>query len=136
MNVCVIGAGPSGLTTVKQLLDEGHAVQCYERGDDIGGIWQRSRDPEADAETMAKEIGCLMPLSKLIFRPRLLVRHWFYPYNQACCRLTVSAIRLLPLLFLPRSVHPKYVLFRGPRGGRAGPAGIRSAFGPKNTYST
>ena len=94
-------------------------------------------------DAMAKEIGCLMPLSKLVFRPRLLVRHWFYPFNQACYRLTgphsdpgyavremmsdrigplnmtISAIFLLPLLFLPRSVHPKYVLFRGPRSARA-----------------
>lgn len=52
MNVCVIGAGPSGLTTIKQLLDEGHTVHCFERGDNIGGIWQRSPNPEADAGTM------------------------------------------------------------------------------------
>ena len=39
MNVCVIGAGPSGLTTNKQLLDEGHTVHCFERGDNIGRIW-------------------------------------------------------------------------------------------------
>jgi cation diffusion facilitator CzcD-associated flavoprotein CzcO len=52
MKICVIGAGPSGLTTVKQLLDEGHTVQCFERGSDIGGIWQRSADPSADAEDM------------------------------------------------------------------------------------
>ncbi len=52
MKVCVIGAGPSGLTTVKQLLDEGHDVLCFEKGQDIGGIWQRSGDPSADAEDM------------------------------------------------------------------------------------
>jgi len=37
-NVCVVGAGPSGLTTIKQLLDEGHQVTCFEKQDDIGGI--------------------------------------------------------------------------------------------------
>lgn len=52
MKVCVIGAGPSGLTTIKQLLDEGHEVTCFEKGADIGGIWQRSPDPAADAEEM------------------------------------------------------------------------------------
>ena len=52
MKVCVIGAGPSGLTTIKQLLDEGHEVRCFERGDNIGGIWQRSPNPAADAEDM------------------------------------------------------------------------------------
>lgn len=52
MRVCVIGAGPSGLTTVKQLADEGHDVRCFERGGDIGGIWNRASDSEADAEEM------------------------------------------------------------------------------------
>jgi dimethylaniline monooxygenase (N-oxide forming) len=41
MRVCVIGAGPSGLTTVKQLLDEGHDVVCFEQNQHIGGIWYR-----------------------------------------------------------------------------------------------
>jgi NADPH-dependent glutamate synthase beta subunit-like oxidoreductase len=41
MRVCVIGAGPSGLTTIKQLLDEGLEVVCFEKSDDIGGIWHR-----------------------------------------------------------------------------------------------
>jgi dimethylaniline monooxygenase (N-oxide forming) len=41
MKVCVIGAGPSGLTTIKQLRDEGHDVLCFERETDIGGIWYR-----------------------------------------------------------------------------------------------
>ncbi|WP_118138641.1 NAD(P)/FAD-dependent oxidoreductase [Oceanicella sp. SM1341] len=41
MKVCVVGAGPSGLTTVKQLLDEGHDVRCYDRNEDLGGIWLR-----------------------------------------------------------------------------------------------
>jgi hypothetical protein len=52
MRVCVIGAGPSGLTTIKQLLDEGHNVQCYEKSNNIGGIWQRSANPGDDANDM------------------------------------------------------------------------------------
>jgi hypothetical protein len=51
-NVCVVGAGPSGLTTIKQLLDEGHQVTCFEKQDDIGGIWYRKPDPNDDAEYM------------------------------------------------------------------------------------
>ena len=37
--VCVIGAGPSGLTTIKQLLDEGHLPTCYEKESDLGGVF-------------------------------------------------------------------------------------------------
>jgi dimethylaniline monooxygenase (N-oxide forming) len=51
MKICVVGAGPSGLTTIKQLLDEGHEVTCFEQDDDIGGIWYRHTDD--DDETKA-----------------------------------------------------------------------------------
>ena len=38
--VAVVGAGPSGLVTVKELLDEGHAPTCFERADGIGGVFR------------------------------------------------------------------------------------------------
>ncbi|MCV7078588.1 flavin-containing monooxygenase [Mycobacterium szulgai] len=49
MKVGVIGAGPSGLTTIKQLRDEGHDVVCLEKSADIGGIWYRDGE---DRESM------------------------------------------------------------------------------------
>jgi len=44
MRVCVVGAGPCGITTVKQLRDEGHDVVCYDKNPDLGGIWLRDGD--------------------------------------------------------------------------------------------
>jgi dimethylaniline monooxygenase (N-oxide forming) len=44
-SVAVIGAGPSGLTTAKELLQEGHAVTCFERSRGIGGIFRFDPDP-------------------------------------------------------------------------------------------
>jgi dimethylaniline monooxygenase (N-oxide forming) len=38
--VAVVGAGPSGLVTVKELLDEGHAPTCFERAEGIGGVFR------------------------------------------------------------------------------------------------
>ena len=38
--VAVVGAGPSGLATVKELLDEGHAPTCFERADSAGGVFR------------------------------------------------------------------------------------------------
>jgi dimethylaniline monooxygenase (N-oxide forming) len=38
--VAVIGAGPSGLVTVKELLDEGHLPTCYERAASLGGVFR------------------------------------------------------------------------------------------------
>jgi hypothetical protein len=39
LKVCVIGAGMSGLITIKELLDENHAVVCYEKQSAEGGIF-------------------------------------------------------------------------------------------------
>lgn len=52
MDICIIGAGPSGLTTIKQLKDEGHSVTCYEKNDGIGGIWYRKPNASEDANEM------------------------------------------------------------------------------------
>uniref|UniRef100_UPI0037E9695B flavin-containing monooxygenase 5-like n=1 Tax=Semicossyphus pulcher TaxID=241346 RepID=UPI0037E9695B len=38
--VAVIGAGPSGLTSIKACLDEGMVPICFESSDDMGGLWK------------------------------------------------------------------------------------------------
>jgi Flavin-binding monooxygenase-like len=43
-SVCVIGAGISGLTTIKKLVDGGHSVVCFELGSDVGGLWRYDND--------------------------------------------------------------------------------------------
>ncbi|WP_174291223.1 flavin-containing monooxygenase [Sphingomonas bacterium] len=37
--VCVIGAGPSGIATIKRLKDYGIAYDCFEASDNAGGNW-------------------------------------------------------------------------------------------------
>ncbi|MFT4128129.1 MAG: FAD-dependent oxidoreductase [Gordonia sp. (in: high G+C Gram-positive bacteria)] len=44
MKVCVVGAGPCGLTTVKQLVDEGHEVICHDHNPALGGLWLHADD--------------------------------------------------------------------------------------------
>lgn len=39
MNIAVIGAGLSGLATIKELLEAGHNVVCFEKSGDIGGVF-------------------------------------------------------------------------------------------------
>ena len=39
MKVCVVGAGPSGLVTIKELLEEGHEPVCFEKSNAIGGVF-------------------------------------------------------------------------------------------------
>ncbi|RAL39112.1 hypothetical protein DM860_011598 [Cuscuta australis] len=38
-NVCVIGAGPSGLVAARELRKEGHNVVVFEQSHDVGGQW-------------------------------------------------------------------------------------------------
>lgn len=46
-HVCVIGAGPCGLTSIRNLKKHGIAdVVCHEAYDSIGGLWAYSDDPE------------------------------------------------------------------------------------------
>lgn len=43
--VCIIGAGPSGITSAKHLLQMGHTnFVVYEKKDQVGGIWVYSPD--------------------------------------------------------------------------------------------
>ncbi len=42
--VCVVGAGLSGLSAIKQLTDRGIVAVCYEIGSDIGGNWRYNND--------------------------------------------------------------------------------------------
>ena len=42
--VGVIGAGSSGLAAVKALRELGVAIECFERGSDVGGVWRYEND--------------------------------------------------------------------------------------------
>ena len=42
--VCVIGAGASGLTAIKNLREHGFGVDCYERETSVGGAWNWRHD--------------------------------------------------------------------------------------------
>jgi dimethylaniline monooxygenase (N-oxide forming) len=42
--VCIIGAGSSGITAAKTLKDHGISFDCFEKGSDIGGNWRYNND--------------------------------------------------------------------------------------------
>lgn len=42
--VAVVGAGPSGLVTVKELLEEGHDPTCFEKAPGLGGVFRFGED--------------------------------------------------------------------------------------------
>src|SRR5947209_13665287 len=39
LRVCVVGAGVSGLTALKEVLEEGHSAVCFERENVPGGVF-------------------------------------------------------------------------------------------------
>mgnify|MGYP003658283746 FL=1 len=38
--VCIIGAGPSGLVTIKELAKNNLSIKCFEKSNDIGGVFR------------------------------------------------------------------------------------------------
>jgi dimethylaniline monooxygenase (N-oxide forming) len=43
-DICIVGAGSSGVTVAKALLQRGLSFDCFERGSDIGGMWRYEND--------------------------------------------------------------------------------------------
>ena len=43
-DICIIGAGSSGITVAKALKQRGLAFDCFEKGSDIGGMWRYEND--------------------------------------------------------------------------------------------
>lgn len=42
-NICVIGAGISGLVTAKTFIEEGYNITIFEKKAGLGGVWEKSR---------------------------------------------------------------------------------------------
>jgi hypothetical protein len=42
--VCIIGAGSSGITAAKALKEKGISFDCFEKGSNIGGVWRYNND--------------------------------------------------------------------------------------------
>jgi cation diffusion facilitator CzcD-associated flavoprotein CzcO len=43
-DICIIGAGSSGIAVAKALHDKGLTFDIYEKGSDIGGMWRYGND--------------------------------------------------------------------------------------------
>ena len=44
--MAVVGAGVSGLAAIKCCIDEGLDVVCFERRNDLGGLWNYTENVE------------------------------------------------------------------------------------------
>lgn len=63
--VCVIGAGPAGLTSIKCLLDAAFEVKCFEKDSYIGGRWNVNNQnavPRSFISNIPKHLSCYSDL--------------------------------------------------------------------------
>ncbi|KAE8611386.1 hypothetical protein XENTR_v10012432 [Xenopus tropicalis] len=54
--VAVVGAGASGLAAIKCCVDEGLEPTCFERSEDIGGLWRYKDNPEDGRASIYKSV--------------------------------------------------------------------------------
>lgn len=54
MKICVIGAGSSGLTSIKACKEENLDVDCFEASDNFGGLWRFHDDTEDGKPSVMK----------------------------------------------------------------------------------
>ncbi|XP_069136296.1 flavin-containing monooxygenase 5-like [Argopecten irradians] len=60
--IAIIGAGCSGLTAIKCCLDEDLTPVCFERENDIGGLWNYKENPKVGTGSVYR--SCVMNTSK------------------------------------------------------------------------
>ncbi|RWS20751.1 dimethylaniline monooxygenase [N-oxide-forming] 5-like protein [Leptotrombidium deliense] len=108
MLICVIGAGAAGLTAIKQCLDQQLDVVCFEKTNEIGGLW-RFREENIDGvgsvakNTIMKSSKDVLAYSNFvppdsfpIFMPNKYVCNYFELY--------ANEFNLLPFIHLNHSV--------------------------------
>uniref|UniRef100_A0A2K6NKH0 Flavin-containing monooxygenase n=1 Tax=Rhinopithecus roxellana TaxID=61622 RepID=A0A2K6NKH0_RHIRO len=54
--IAVIGGGVSGLSSIKCCVEEGLEPVCFERTDDIGGLWRFQENPEEGRASIYKSV--------------------------------------------------------------------------------
>ncbi|XP_006876051.1 PREDICTED: dimethylaniline monooxygenase [N-oxide-forming] 5-like [Chrysochloris asiatica] len=113
--IAVIGAGISGLGAIKCCLDEGLEPTCFERNDDIGGLWKFQKNTSEKMPSIyrsvtintSKEMMCFsdfpipdhfpnyMHNSKLMDYFRMYVKH-FDLLKHICFKTKVRSVRKRP----------------------------------------
>ncbi len=92
---CVIGAGPSGLTALKNLLAAGIEAECLEREDDLGGNWYFG----SPASSVFASTRLISSKSMTAYTDFPMPREWpAYPHHQQCLDYLRSYARHFNLL--------------------------------------
>ncbi|KAH7858421.1 hypothetical protein Vadar_023681 [Vaccinium darrowii] len=82
-NVCVIGAGPSGLVAARELRKEGHNVVVFEQSHDVGGQWLYEPNVEGEdplGRETALNVHSSMYASLRLTSPREIMGFTDFPF--------------------------------------------------------
>lgn len=82
-NVCVIGAGPSGLVAARELRKEGHSVVVIEQNHDVGGQWlyePKVEDEDPLGRGANLEVHSSMYASLRLTSPREIMGFTDFPF--------------------------------------------------------
>ncbi|XP_062250708.1 flavin-containing monooxygenase 5-like [Platichthys flesus] len=97
--VAVIGAGPSGLTSIKACLDEGLEPTCFESSNDIGGLWRFKEKPEPGRANIYQSVVINSSKEMMSFSdfppPAELPNHMHHSEVLLYLRLYVQEFKLL-----------------------------------------
>ncbi|XP_049735873.1 flavin-containing monooxygenase 5 isoform X2 [Elephas maximus indicus] len=74
--IAVIGAGSSGLTSIKCCLEEGLEPVCFEGTDDIGGLWRFQENPEEGRASIYKSVIINTSKEMMCFSDYLVPDHY------------------------------------------------------------
>ncbi|XP_034002287.1 dimethylaniline monooxygenase [N-oxide-forming] 5-like [Trematomus bernacchii] len=108
MKVAVIGAGVSGLTSIKACLDEGLQPTCFESSHDIGGLWRFKEKPEPGRANIYQSVVINSSKEKMAFSdfppPADLPNNMHHSEVLQYIRLYAQAFNLLQNIHFKTSV--------------------------------
>ncbi|XP_022614783.1 dimethylaniline monooxygenase [N-oxide-forming] 5-like isoform X2 [Seriola dumerili] len=106
--VVVIGAGPSGLTSIKACLDEGLQPTCFESSHDIGGLWRFKEKPEPGRANIYQSVVINSSKEMMSFSdfppPAQLPNNMHHSQVLLYLRLYAQAFKLLQHIHLQTTV--------------------------------
>lgn len=72
--VAIVGAGVSGLASIKCCLEEGLEPTCFERSDDLGGLWRFTVSEVSTTLSIGEWLGSWEIISVLLSQGLVALR--------------------------------------------------------------
>ena len=75
--VAIIGAGVSGLASIRCCLEEGLEPTCFERSNEVGGLWEFSVSKTIESNGFTLQIKCeqLITMLQMLWKLKSSLSH-------------------------------------------------------------